>query len=172
MPFEEWTYGTPPADVEFVRINGNRVIRVELAQIGKPPVIFTDDVVSGMLRSDGKPVNTVADATRISRVGDVQRDPDKQSAAAPPTLGKPNAPDPLDPDPIGTGQNHPVMRPVQRPLPHTDDSVTLGANPDDQPAAPSQPSSADAAPGYPATGPTPQPPDADQTPPAGAHLLD
>ena len=38
MPFEEWIYGKPPQDIEFVRINGNRVIRVEVAKVGKPPV--------------------------------------------------------------------------------------------------------------------------------------
>ncbi len=35
MPFEEWIYGTPPEEVDFVRINGNRVIRVEIAKIGR-----------------------------------------------------------------------------------------------------------------------------------------
>ena len=43
MPFEEWIYGAPPKDVEFVRINGNRVIRVEIAKIGESPVIFTKE---------------------------------------------------------------------------------------------------------------------------------
>ena len=37
MPFEEWIYGKPPEEVEFVRINGNRVIRVEIAKVGEPP---------------------------------------------------------------------------------------------------------------------------------------
>ena len=36
MPFEEWIYGTPPEEVDFVRINGNRVIRVEIAKEGQP----------------------------------------------------------------------------------------------------------------------------------------
>ncbi len=40
MPFEEWIYGAPPKPVEFVRINGNRVIRVEIAKVGEAPVIF------------------------------------------------------------------------------------------------------------------------------------
>ena len=37
MPFEEWIYGKPPKDVEFVRVNGNRVIRVEARQDGPDP---------------------------------------------------------------------------------------------------------------------------------------
>ena len=47
MPFEEWIYGKPPQDVEFVRINGNRVIRLEIAKVGETPVIFTKDEVDG-----------------------------------------------------------------------------------------------------------------------------
>ena len=35
MPFEEWIYGKPPEEVDFVRINGNRVIRVEVAKMGE-----------------------------------------------------------------------------------------------------------------------------------------
>jgi hypothetical protein len=31
MPFEEWIYGQPPHEVQFVRFNGNRVIRLEIA---------------------------------------------------------------------------------------------------------------------------------------------
>jgi hypothetical protein len=43
--------------VEFVRINGNRVIRVEIAKMGEPPVVFTkDDEVEGMMRTDGTPL--------------------------------------------------------------------------------------------------------------------
>ena len=43
MPFEEWIYGEPPKDVEFVRFNGNRVIRVEECKIGEPPIIRNQD---------------------------------------------------------------------------------------------------------------------------------
>ena len=55
MPFEEWIYGTPPEEVDFVRINGNRVIRVEVAKERRALQIFTKDVVSGMMRTDGTP---------------------------------------------------------------------------------------------------------------------
>ncbi len=64
MPFEEWIYGKPPKDVEFVRINGNRVIRVEVAKIGEKPVVFTEDVVTGMMRTDGTPLEPDATRTR------------------------------------------------------------------------------------------------------------
>jgi len=135
MPFEEWIYGTPPQEVDFVRINGNRVIRVEVAKDGEAMQIFTKDVVADMLRSDGSPVLTAQSNTRTVREGDVDIDPAKQAPAAPPSLRKPGESLPADSQTTG------VMRPVQMPRPHTDE--TPGANPDEQsgtPQAKSQPS--------------------------------
>jgi hypothetical protein len=46
-PFEEWIYGQPPHQVQFVRFNGNRVIRLEIADVGQPPVIRDKDETDG-----------------------------------------------------------------------------------------------------------------------------
>jgi hypothetical protein len=124
MPFEEWIYGTPPQEVNFVRINGNRVIRVEVAREGQPIQIYSKDVVSAMLRTDGSPVMTADSHTRTVREGDVQTDPDKQAPAAPPSLRNPGEALPNDSQTTG------VMRPVQFPKPHADEQP--GANPDEQ----------------------------------------
>ncbi|MFZ1941222.1 MAG: hypothetical protein ACLPZY_15995 [Terracidiphilus sp.] len=129
MPFEEWIYGTPPEEVDFVRINGNRVIRLEIAKGDEPMQVFTKDVVSAMLRTDGTPVMTAQTNTRTIREGDVQVDPDKQAPAAPPSLRNPGEQLPTDQQTTG------VMRPVQMPKPHTDDGQ-LGANPDEQQQTP------------------------------------
>ncbi len=149
MPFEEWIYGKPPEEVDFVRINGNRVIRVEVAKTGESPVIFTKDEVSGMLRTDGSPVETAAapgQRTRISEVGDVQRDPDKEAPAAPPSLRKPgeDAPTGGQLGDAGGQKNVGVMKPVQ--FPKEKPASQPGANPDsvpdqDPPAATAQPTS-------------------------------
>ena len=56
MPFEEWIYGKAPQAGEFVRINGNRVIRLEIAAVGKEPQIFDKDEVEGLMRTDGTPL--------------------------------------------------------------------------------------------------------------------
>src|SRR5580704_16764427 len=112
MPFEEWIYGKPPKDIEFVRINGNRVIRVEEAKIGEPPVISTKDEVEGLMRTDGTPLETnVASGPRVAKVGDVQRNPDTEAPSAPPSLRSPGESLPQDSDKASTG----VMRPVQFP---------------------------------------------------------
>jgi hypothetical protein len=128
MPFEEWIYGTPPEEVDFVRINGNRVIRLEVARDGEALQIFTKDVVSAMMTTDGTPVITAQTTTRTIREGDVETDTDKQAPAAPPSLRKPGESLPADDTSVG------VMRPVQFPKPHTDQQP--GANPDEQSSGP------------------------------------
>jgi hypothetical protein len=155
MPFEEWVYGVPPEEVDFVRINGNRVIRVEIAKDGQPLAIFTKDVVSPMLMSAGTP-ELASQPTRTIREGDVEDDPDKREAAPPPSLRNPD--DKLPDD----NQTRGVMRPVQFPKPHPDE--TPGANPDEQSSAP--PASAPPA-SAPPSGQTTQPGSGTQTKPTG-----
>jgi len=124
MPIEIWIYGTPPDPVTFVRINGNRVIRVEIANMGQPLEIFTKDVVTPILMQNNSPELASESNTRVVHEGDVQIDPNKQAPAAPPSLREPGEKLPTD------TQNTGVMRPVQFPKPHPDDQP--GANPDEQ----------------------------------------
>lgn len=115
MPFEEWIYGQPPQPVEFVRINGNRVIRVEIAKVGEAPQIFEKDVVEGLMRTDGTPaVPEQQQATRTVEMGDVQRDPNRQAPAPPPTLTAPGEKLP-DAARNAPGQMKPVQFPKQKP---------------------------------------------------------
>jgi len=137
MPFEEWIYGKPPKDVEFIRINGNRVIRVEVAKMGEVPVIYSKDEVEGLMRTDGTPlVASDAAGTRSVQLGDVQRNPDTQAPTAPPTLRKPG-----EAAPANNGQTTGVMRPVQFPKQKPDDQPNARPNAPSNtvPAQPSQP---------------------------------
>jgi hypothetical protein len=131
MPFEEWIYGKPPQDVEFVRINGNRVIRVEIAKVGKPPLVFTKDEVEGMMRTDGTPLT--ASSAHPVREGDVQRDPNTQAPAAPPSLRAPGETAPNN----GPTSNNRVgtMKPVQFPKQAPDDHPVAHQG-EQHPAAP------------------------------------
>lgn len=118
MPVDIWIYGKPPEPVQFVRINGNRVIRFEIAKVGEPPQIFDKDVVSAMMRVDGTPVMPPESHTRTIAEGDVQRDPNLQAPAPPPTLRNPGETLPQDTDKnSGVG----TMRPVQFPKQQKDD---------------------------------------------------
>jgi hypothetical protein len=160
MPFEEWMYGKAPEDIEFVRINGNRVIRVEIAKVGKPPVIFTKDEVDGMMRTDGTPL-TADNTPPVKVVGDVQRDPNTQAPAAPPSLrgAGETAPNngPTANNRVGT------MRPVEFPKQAPDDHPVAHQG-EQKPAAPADGQSQST--GQP--GQTPASPSNVQSPPADA----
>ncbi len=117
MPIEIWLYGVPPQDVTFVRINGNRVIRVEIAKVGKPIEVFDKDVVDPMLQADGRaPISEQAENTHVIEEGDAHRNPDTQAPAPPPTLRNPGETLPTDSE-----KNTQVMKPVHFPTPQPDD---------------------------------------------------
>lgn len=128
-PYTTWIYGKPPDTVEFVRFNGNRVVRVEIAPIGQPMEVYTKDVVTPLMMGSGK---AVAEASNVHPVmeGDVQRNPQTQAPAPPPSLRQPGEKLPQDSD-----KNAGVMRPVYFPKDTQDDSTQLGQNPDAQPPA-------------------------------------
>jgi hypothetical protein len=113
MPFEEWIYGAPPKDVEFVRINGNRVIRHEVAKMGEKPEIFEKDEVEGMMRTDGTPL-APSTTTKTVAMGDVVRNPDTQAPAAPPSLRKEGEALPQDQQKDAPGAMKPVQFPKQK----------------------------------------------------------
>jgi len=85
MPFEEWIYGEPPKDVEFVRFNGNRVIRVEDCKLGQPPIIRNTDEMGDYWSTVP---NTNIHEVKLGDRGGSATDP-QTAAAPPPTLKKP-----------------------------------------------------------------------------------
>ena len=133
MPVSIWMYGKPPQTVTFVHVNGNRVIRVEIAKVGQPLEVFTKDVVTPMMLASGKPIVTAENVHPIQE-GDVHRNPDTQAPAPPPTL---RAPGEKLPDGSRTGQGTygPVYFPPATKDPDSGPSTTLGKNPDVQPPA-------------------------------------
>ena len=140
MPFEEWIYGKPPEEVDFVRINGNRVIRVETAKVGEAPRIFEKDEVDGLMRTDGTPLFKEEPKIRTVAEGDVVRDPDTQAPAAPPSLRSEGEALPQDSDKRTDGPMRPVHFPAQKPA--SDPGQSPGedsASPAATPANPAQP---------------------------------
>src|SRR5260370_4708737 len=43
--YEEWIYGEPPQDVDFVRFTGDEVVRVETIKVGGAKVVRTEKEV-------------------------------------------------------------------------------------------------------------------------------
>jgi hypothetical protein len=79
--YEEWIYGHPPADVKFVRFTGDRVTRVEIAAIGKEPIIHDTDETNGYLAKKKSPA-----PEKVIQEGDAPADTKQQ---APPSLRRP-----------------------------------------------------------------------------------
>ncbi len=131
-PIEIWIFGKAPDPVDFVTINGNRVIKVEIAKVGKPIEVYTKDVVTPMLMSSGSTIMTAESNTHIIREGDVQRDPNKEAPAPPPTLRNPGEKLPSD---DSKSSRVGVMKPVQFPK-EDQQQPQIGANPDGVPQAP------------------------------------
>ena len=164
MPFEEWIYGDPPKPVEFVRINGNRVIRVEIAKVGEPIAIFTKDEVSGLMRTDGTSV--MPTTTRTVAMGDTTYDPNTQAAPTPPSLKKPGEKLPDDATSGNRGGQDGEMGPVQFPKPNPDNEppvahhpppATQPPAPTNPPAQPAQPDASQPQPPAPSPQPAQQP---------------
>ena len=132
MPFEEWIYGAPPKDVQFVRVNGNRVIRLEVAKIGEKPQIFEKDEVEGLMRTDGTPLVPPTNNTKTVAMGDTQRNPDTQAPAPPPSLRNPGEQLPQDQDKNSTGVMKPVQFPKQKPDDYPDASRLPRQKPTDE----------------------------------------
>ncbi len=124
MPFEEWIYGEPPDPVQFVRINGNRVIRIEIAKVGEEPVIRTENEMGDYWNTQP------AQNTRIVKLGDnAPAKPGAETAPRkPPTLRNPGEALPADKD-----ANTPQMAPVQFPKDQTN-GQTSGQNKTQTPA--------------------------------------
>ena len=138
MPFEEWIYGKPPKDVEFVRVNGNRVIRVEDCQDRRDSSCLHDGFGGGpdahrrhADRSHGHPWNAHC---RSWRCAARSRDAVRGSAAQPAQTrgdGAHGVSPTSDEDPSG---RRGVMKPVQ--FPKQKPASQPGANPDEQSDSP------------------------------------
>jgi hypothetical protein len=106
--FEVWIYGEAPEPVEFVRFDGNVVVRTELAKVGEPLVVQTANQMGGYW--DNQPA--VAANQHEVELGDrtAADVSDENAPKSPPTLRQPGEKLPTDGD-----KDHPVMAPVNMP---------------------------------------------------------
>jgi hypothetical protein len=101
--YEEWIYGTPPQDVDFVRFVGDQVVRVETMKVDGQKIVRVDkevDLGSPTLakkKDEGRPAN----APTLRRPGEEM----PESSPENPSKIPPVAPTPV-PDPGGTAPNY------------------------------------------------------------------
>ena len=123
--YEEWIYGDPPKPTQFVRFKNGRVMRLEIAAIGKPIEVHDKNEMGG----DAEP--TLQARTIVN--GDVQPSEDGESRAATsaPTLRKPG--EVLDTPQAGPGMGKVRIptdqQPAQQPSTQPQQPQTPAASP-------------------------------------------
>jgi hypothetical protein len=93
VEFEEWIYGTPPQDVDFVRFVGDEVVRVETMKVDGRKIVRAEkeiDVGAGAVAK--KQEERPAVAPTLRRPGEQLPESDPAGSRAPPPLGDPSPP--------------------------------------------------------------------------------
>jgi hypothetical protein len=99
--YEEWIYGEPPADVDFVRIVGDEVVRVETMKVGGEKIVRTEkEIILAQPEREAKkePEVRPPNAPSLRRPGEDSEDVPKPANGAAPL---PPAPPPDLPQPSG-----------------------------------------------------------------------
>jgi hypothetical protein len=94
--YEEWIYGQPPEPVEFVRFEGDEVVRVEtMAVTGEKTVRTQKEVNLPQAEAKEQPAAQPINAPSLRRPGEAPDPsaPTAVSGAPPPVLPPPNGPD-------------------------------------------------------------------------------
>ena len=100
--YEEWIYGEPPADVDFVRIVSDEVVRVETMKVGGEKIVRTEkEVIIDRHEKDKdteakkEPEDRPADAPSLRRPGeDPTEVPQPEEGRSPLPIAPPDVPPP------------------------------------------------------------------------------
>jgi hypothetical protein len=83
--YEEWIYGEPPADVDFVRLVGDEVVRVETMKVGGQKIVRTEkEVILESPQKEAKQEERPANAPSLRRPGEDAEDVPKPANGASP----------------------------------------------------------------------------------------
>ena len=128
--YEEWIYGETPRPIQFVRFKNGRVVRLEIAALGKPIEVH-DKNEMGV-----EPEPTLQARTIVNGDAQITADGDRNGAAAP-TLRRPG-------EVLDSAQNVPGMGKVKMPVDQTPAQAPAQQTPSEsqQPSAPPQQSPA------------------------------
>jgi hypothetical protein len=148
--YEEWIYGDPPRPTQFVRFKNGKVVRLEIAAIGKPIEVHDKNEIGG------EPEPTLQARTIVNGDPQVTAEGDRNGAAAP-TLRKPG-------EVLDSAQNVPGMGKVKMPVDQTPAQQTP-AQPQQTSAHPAQTS------GQPQSGAPAQPAPASTADPSKTQQL-
>jgi hypothetical protein len=116
VEYEEWIYGEPPADVDFVRLVGDEVVRIETMKVGGEKIVRTEkEVILPQTEKEKdkeakkEPGERPANAPSLRRPGEDSEDVPKPNDGTAPVQSMPlPPPDPEPPKPSGPGQMVPT----------------------------------------------------------------
>jgi hypothetical protein len=94
VEYEDWIYGTPPQDVDFVRFVGDEVVRVETMKVNGQKIVRTEkevDLAAPALASK-QPQERPANAPTLRRPGEEMPDAIPQNPSRVPPTGAPPPP--------------------------------------------------------------------------------
>ena len=111
--YEEWIYGEPPADVDFVRFVGDEVVRVETMKVDGEKIVRTKKEV-------------ILEAADKDKDKEAKKEPAEQPAN-PPTLRRPGEDSQDVPRPANGASPVPAMPPPDIPQPPGDPNEMLPA---------------------------------------------
>ncbi len=102
--YEEWIYGVPPQDVDFVRFVGDEVVRVETMKVGGEKVVRIEKEVDlGEPTIARKEEDRPANAPTLRRPGEEMPESNPANPSRTPVMGAPQPTDPgKDPGPNWT----------------------------------------------------------------------
>lgn len=113
IEYEEWIYGTPPQDVDFVRFVGEEVVRVETMKVDGQKLVRVDKEIdlgesqpTVARKQDERPAN----APTLRRPGEEMPDSSPATSPATPPMGapQPQGPPGTDPGPNWTSSPTPA----------------------------------------------------------------
>jgi len=93
VEYEEWIYGTPPQDVDFVRFVGDEVVRIETMKVDGQKVVRVDKEVdlnapTVAKKDDGHPAN----APTLRRPGEEMPESNPANPSSTPPMSSPQPP--------------------------------------------------------------------------------
>jgi len=115
--YEEWIYGNPPEEVDFVRFKGNEVARLEIMTVDGQKLVRTEKEVDLPSKetevAQQKPAPKPQNAPTLRRPGEVPEIPTTTSDQRAPRPQDRNAPPDGSPYPDSTGTGPPGTAPTQ-----------------------------------------------------------
>ena len=100
IEYEEWIYGMPPQDVDFVRFVGDEVVRVETMKVDGQKIVRVEKEIdlgapTVAKKQDQRPTN----APTLRRPGEEMPDSNPANPSNAPPMGAPTSPGPPGSDP-------------------------------------------------------------------------